>query len=199
MRHYETTSHARVGAPNIRRYVPGMQHSPTTTIDQILRCLNEQKMRATYGAVGDLLGVSAPSAGRKLGDRRPLASWVVRANTGLPSWYCPDQIHPHLCAHRHIIVDSGELQELLADFEPDDDTRSDDAPQLQEFKDACAEMVGLIREVVYDPIGDSTTDYELRFAVTRFIRALDAARKDEDERWLLESHFPEVIRTVWPS
>ena len=60
-------------------------------------------------------------------------------------------------------------------------------------------MVGLIREVVYDPIGDSTTDYELRFAVTRFIRALDAARKDEDERWLLESHFPEVIRTVWPS
>ena len=175
-----------------------MQHSPTPTIDKILRCLNDHKTRATYGAVGGLLGISAPSAGQKLGDRRPFASWVVRADTGLPSWYCPDQIHPHLCANGHIIVDSSELQELLADFEPDDDAHSDDAPPIQEFKDASADMVRLIREVVYDPIGHSTTDYELRFAVTRFIRTLDVARRDEDERWLLESHFPEVIRTVWP-
>lgn len=55
----------------------------------------------------------------------------------------------------------------------------------------------LMRQIVEDPIPDSTVRYELRFAVTRFIERLQAAREHESDRWLLESRLPQALREVW--
>ena len=47
------------------------------TAQAILDALNREKIRATYGAVADVLGIPAGSVGQILGMRRPEASWVV--------------------------------------------------------------------------------------------------------------------------
>jgi hypothetical protein len=56
---------------------------------EILRFLNDQQIRATYGAVGDAVGVIARNVGARLGYRRPEASWVVSAANGWPTGYHP--------------------------------------------------------------------------------------------------------------
>ena len=49
-------------------------------IRTILAGLNTHQIRATYGAVGELLGIPAIGVGRYLGDPRAEASWVVSAD-----------------------------------------------------------------------------------------------------------------------
>ena len=56
-----------------------------TSLADILQFLNQSRTRATYGAVASVLGVPARSLGTLLGARRPEASWVVNAETGLPT------------------------------------------------------------------------------------------------------------------
>ncbi|SON50106.1 hypothetical protein [Vibrio tapetis] len=59
---------------------------------KILGYLNEIEVRATYGAVAEVLGVLPRSVGQQfLGEKRPYASWVVREDTGLPTDYLEDQ------------------------------------------------------------------------------------------------------------
>ena len=48
---------------------------------EILEFLNRHRVRATYGAVADLLGVLPRGVGAMLGEKRPEASWVVNAQT----------------------------------------------------------------------------------------------------------------------
>ena len=52
---------------------------PRMTLDQILDCLERKRIRATYGAVGAVIGRPARGVGAALGKRRQRASWVVNA------------------------------------------------------------------------------------------------------------------------
>lgn len=63
-------------------------------LDEILRFLNEQQIRATYGAVAAVLGVIPQSFGARLGPRHIAASWIVNAQSGLPTGYQPREMHP---------------------------------------------------------------------------------------------------------
>ena len=73
------------------------------------------RIRATYGAVGAVIGIPARSVGAVLGHRRRLASWVVNAHTGKPSGYTPDQKHSGLERTSHIIRTGDELRRLCAE------------------------------------------------------------------------------------
>ena len=72
---------------------------------KILCELSKRKTRATYGAVGCILGVPAWQVSRYLGCRRPKASWVVAGSTnkkkgrekGKPTGYKPCQLAEGLC------------------------------------------------------------------------------------------------------
>ncbi len=66
------------------------------TIDHILAVLNKQKVRATYGAVGQVLGIFPRNVGKLLGQRRPEASWIVSAATDKPIGYSPSECHKDL-------------------------------------------------------------------------------------------------------
>ena len=83
------------------------------TADQILDCLNLERVRATYGAVGEVLGRPARSVGQALGSRSRRASWVVAKKNGEPTDYSPDQKHPDLHRTPHIITTGPELLQLL--------------------------------------------------------------------------------------
>ena len=77
------------------------------SIDEVLECLNKERIRATYGAVGPVIGCTAlevqdhlqawnRSRGLRPELRHPETSWVVAAASGEPSGYAADQQHPEL-------------------------------------------------------------------------------------------------------
>jgi hypothetical protein len=73
------------------------------SLEDILEFLNAEQVRATYGAVADVLGVIPRSMGARLGLRRPEASWIVNAFNGLPTDYSQDEWHPALLSQGEII------------------------------------------------------------------------------------------------
>jgi hypothetical protein len=73
------------------------------------RFLNGEQVRATYGAVAEVLGVIPRSMGALLGPRRPEASWIVSAENGLPTDYSPDEWHPALLSNGDIITNGRTL------------------------------------------------------------------------------------------
>ena len=79
------------------------------TVEQILDFLNTERVRATYGAVAEVLGITPRSVGVQLGSRRPKASWVVNAGTGEPTGYDAEERHSLLYEHAEIIGTGAEL------------------------------------------------------------------------------------------
>ena len=82
-------------------------------IEDILRYLNVERVRATYGAVGGVIGVPAQSVGQYLGKPLPEASWVVRKDTKMPTGYSAEQMHRQLRCCQQVIVDWGDLRRRL--------------------------------------------------------------------------------------
>jgi alkylated DNA nucleotide flippase Atl1 len=84
-----------------------------TTAQAILEALNREKIRATYGAVAEVLGIQAWSVGQVLGAPRVEASWVVNAHSGLPTGYKVHQRHPDLMQNAAVIRTGERLRRLL--------------------------------------------------------------------------------------
>jgi len=78
-------------------------------VTDVLGFLNDERTRATYGAVAGVLGVPARSVGAMLGARRPEASWVVNDMTGLPTDYEQADWHPDLLVNSGVIRTAHEL------------------------------------------------------------------------------------------
>jgi len=76
----------------------------TASLSEILEFLNDQQIRATYGAVADVLGVIPLSMGALLGPRSPEASWIVSAETGLPTGYSRGEMHTELLRKNDVIT-----------------------------------------------------------------------------------------------
>jgi len=80
-----------------------------TTLDEILQFLNATKTRATDGAVAGILGIPPSALSTLLGERRPDASWIVNAETSLPTDYSAAESHPDLLSTASIIRTGNEL------------------------------------------------------------------------------------------
>ena len=74
-----------------------------------LQFLNDERVRATSGAIAAVLGVPPRSLGAMLGSRRPEASWIVNAETGLPTDYEQTDWHPALISNSEVIRTGNEL------------------------------------------------------------------------------------------
>jgi len=83
------------------------------TVDEILAVLNEKKIRATYSAVGALVGIHPRRLTPHLGNRRPYASWVVNRGTGMPTDYLAANCHKDLQSNPRIIDKPDELIALM--------------------------------------------------------------------------------------
>jgi hypothetical protein len=75
----------------------------SATLPEILEFLNAEQIRATYGAVGELLGIIPRAMGTQLGPHTAERSWIVSAGTGLPTDYSRDDMHPALLSKDEII------------------------------------------------------------------------------------------------
>jgi hypothetical protein len=82
------------------------------TLDQILDLLQRHHQRATYGAVGGLLG-KVPRAVMQGCRRDWRHSWVVNKETGLPTEYPAGKIHPAIGERREILESEADLKVWL--------------------------------------------------------------------------------------
>jgi hypothetical protein len=82
------------------------------TLDAILDLLSRFHQRATYGAVGGVLGEAARFVmrGRSLDHRH---SWVVNRKTKKPTGYAPAQCDPQLETRPRILGTADALQMWL--------------------------------------------------------------------------------------
>ena len=80
---------------------------------KVLRALKRHKTRATYRAVGDVIGLHWRNVGHELRVRCPDASWVVNKKTKRPTGYSPSELDPSLFESDRIISTEGELRALL--------------------------------------------------------------------------------------
>ena len=82
------------------------------SLDHILDLLERHRQRATYGAVGAVVGVRAQFVmnGRP---RDPRHSWVVNRLDGQPTGYTEEQKHPALTTRAAVISSGEELEAWL--------------------------------------------------------------------------------------
>jgi hypothetical protein len=86
---------------------------PDVTLDHILDALDAARQRATYGAVAKVVGRTPRTLMRgRARDRRH--SWVVNRNSGKPTGYADDDLHPELETNAHLIDTPVELIDWLA-------------------------------------------------------------------------------------
>jgi hypothetical protein len=103
-------------SPTQIRPTAGNLNAETIRLDDIVAYLNAAQVRATYGAVAELVGGIAQSIGARLGSRRREASWVVNAKTGMPTNYAPQHLHPALVLSRDIVTSGDELRRRVMEW-----------------------------------------------------------------------------------
>lgn len=82
--------------------------------DDIVDLLDRHRQRATYGAVGAIIGRPP----RYLMGGRPRDyrhSWIVNRLTGLPTGYGPADMHPELLSRSEVLHTSQQLEDWLRD------------------------------------------------------------------------------------
>jgi hypothetical protein len=82
--------------------------------DDIVDQLDRHRQRATYGAVGSVIGWPPRylMGGRPRDHRH---SWIVNRLTGLPTDYGPDDMHPELLSRPEVLHTSQQLEDWLRD------------------------------------------------------------------------------------
>jgi hypothetical protein len=78
-------------------------------LSEIIEFLSKHRIRASYGAVAEVLDVLPRSMGARLGPRTREASWVVNADTGLPTGYSAAEMDPALLPSTELIRSGSEL------------------------------------------------------------------------------------------
>ncbi len=84
-------------------------------LESVLGFLGRRRLRATYKAVGEVIGVGPREVSRLLGPRSPAASWVVNATSGMPTGYRGDEKHPALEEQDRILRSGAELLSVMAE------------------------------------------------------------------------------------
>ena len=81
-------------------------------MDQILDALQSGRQRATYGAVAAAVSLS-PRVLMKGRTRDPRHSWVVNRQSGLPTGYKDEELHPELTAKPEVLETREALENWL--------------------------------------------------------------------------------------
>ena len=84
-------------------------------MDRIIDALDRHNQRATYGAVAAVVQSSPRTlmTGRERDQRH---SWIVSRQTGQPTGYAPELLHPNLTQSERVIETRVELERWLEQF-----------------------------------------------------------------------------------
>lgn len=84
------------------------------SLESILEQLGTFHQRATYGAVAAVVN-SSPRSLMMGRERNTSSSWIVNRNTGKPTGYGEDQLHPQIAEREQILDTSESLRTWLND------------------------------------------------------------------------------------
>ena len=84
-------------------------------VNAALTALNQNKIRCSYLALAEFVGVKPQGVSTFLGDHRPEASWVVSLKNKLPTNYDRADWHPELRSNRRMIYSGEDLEKLIED------------------------------------------------------------------------------------
>ena len=111
-------------------------------VNQVLEALNQNELRCTYNAIADYCGTDLRTIINCLGQRRPLASWIVNRRTLKPTNYLASQEHPNLYKNDLVIDSVGQLQALVSGKNGDRASSSPNCRQIiageKSFEDVLA-------------------------------------------------------------
>ena len=99
---------------NLAKNTARRGHGHDASLAEIIRFLNHEQVRATYGAVAKVLGIIPRTMGSRLGPRCVEASWIVSTATGLPIDYGEDEMHPALLQKVDVITTGSELTKRMS-------------------------------------------------------------------------------------
>lgn len=86
----------------------------THSLESIAAALAEGRQRATYGAVAGLLD-RPPAYLMQGAPRTPMFSWIVNAETLLPTGYTEEQMAAELTASTEVIRTAAALEQWLSE------------------------------------------------------------------------------------
>lgn len=75
--------------------------------------LNNNRIRCTYNAAAEAIGVKPAEFKKLLGERKPENSWFVNTGAGEPVGYADDEKHPELYRTKRIIKSAEVLTRNL--------------------------------------------------------------------------------------
>ena len=101
---------------NLAKNTARRGQSHDASLAEIIRFLNHEQVRATYGAVAKVLGIVPRTMGTKLGPRRVETSWIVSTATGLPIDYVQEEMHPALLQKADVITTGTELTKRMSSW-----------------------------------------------------------------------------------
>jgi len=156
------------------------------TIETILEYLNAVPVRATYGAVGEVLGVRPQVVPRLLGARRPEASWVVNGTTGEPTGYAPEEVDPRLPGTR--VIRSGD--ELQRGLESETGPAPEAVSAVSEAVPAVSEAVPAVSEAV--PAAPEAVPVVNSMAAPRMEDA-EIITLGSDAKWIIGTLVPVLL------
>ena len=84
-------------------------------LEKIVEILNRENVKATYGAVAGVLG-RVPQGVMIDREKPQRNSWVVNAETNMPTGYRLDQLHPNLMRLPIVLHTREKLQRFLDRF-----------------------------------------------------------------------------------
>ena len=86
--------------------------SKEVQLEGVLNGLNKRQQRATYAAVGGVVGLPAQSVVQGW-QKVAIHSWVVSKKTHLPTGYAAGECHAKLTSNPHVIQTADELRAWL--------------------------------------------------------------------------------------
>ena len=87
--------------------------SDNLELEDVVSFLDRRQLRATYGAVGQVVGRPATFLMTGI-PRGPRYSWIVNQETGLPTGYTEEQCHPALTKKSLILRTGKDLRTWIA-------------------------------------------------------------------------------------
>ena len=89
-----------------------MQPPDILPLEEVVDFLNRRQMRATYGAVAEVVGRPATFLMSGI-PRDPRYSWIVNQKSLRPTGYSEDEYHPALLRKSFVLMTAAELRDWM--------------------------------------------------------------------------------------
>jgi hypothetical protein len=86
---------------------------PDASLEEVVDFLNRRQLRATYGAVAEVIGRPATFLMSGI-PREPRYSWIVNQKSLRPTGYSENECHPDLLRKSFVLMSGAELRDWMS-------------------------------------------------------------------------------------